>query len=103
MIRRNVLAGPIGLLAAVLAGSAIWFATDEASGGPVPLYGDSDCSGLVSSVDAALDLQLDAGFIDDLPCLKAADVNGDGDVNSLDSAITLQFIAGFIDELGPTQ
>lgn len=65
---------------------------------PMPPPGDADCSGTVTSVDAALVLQFDAGLIDILTftCLLVAGVNEDGAVNSVDASLILQFVAGLI-------
>ncbi len=41
-------------------------------------------------------LQLYAGLIDTLPCIKNADVNGDDRINSIDALLILQFGAGLI-------
>lgn len=70
---------------------------------PTPRPGDADCSGQVTSVDAALVLQFDAGLLDILvfTCLLVADVNEDGTVNALDATLILQFAAGLIDNLPP--
>ncbi len=69
-----------------------------ASALPAPPPGDADCSGTVTSVDAALVLQLDAGLFDILVCSLLADVNQDGTVNSVDASLILQFVAGLIDD-----
>ena len=63
--------------------------------------GDVNCDGTVSSIDAALVLQYDAGLIASLACQENADVNGDGNINSLDAALILQFVAGLIESLPP--
>ncbi len=74
-------------------------ASGTASDLPTPLPGDADCSGVISSVDAALVLQFDAGLIDILTftCLLVADVNEDDAVNAFDATLILQFVAGLID------
>jgi hypothetical protein len=61
--------------------------------------GDANMDGSVTSIDAALVLQFDAGLLNSLACPMGADVNGDGNVNSLDAALILQFVAGLLDEL----
>ncbi|MEX0785429.1 MAG: dockerin type I repeat-containing protein [Dehalococcoidia bacterium] len=65
-------------------------------GGPPP-RGDANCDFGVSSVDATIVLQYDAGLLDQLACASRADVNGDGVVNSLDASLILQHSAGLID------
>jgi hypothetical protein len=57
--------------------------------------GDVDCTGVTTSVDAALVLQLSAALMQSLPCEGAADMNGDDRVGALDAAIILQVTAGF--------
>ena len=64
--------------------------------------GDVDCSGVVTSVDAVLILQLDAALIDSLSCQSLADVSGDGAATAIDAALILQLTAGLLDAL-PTQ
>jgi hypothetical protein len=59
--------------------------------------GDVDCNGSISSIDAALILQLGAGLIDALGCQQNADTNGDGRVNAVDAALVLQHVAGLFD------
>jgi hypothetical protein len=61
------------------------------------LPGDVDCDGDVDTIDAVLILQLEAGLLHELPCLKNADVNDDGQVNVLDATLVLQIVAGLID------
>ncbi len=63
--------------------------------------GDVNCDGEVSSIDAALILQLTAGVVAALSCEESADVNGDSATTSIDAAIILQFTAGLIDSLPP--
>jgi hypothetical protein len=70
-------------------------------GGPCQQAGDTDCDGLVSSIDAALILQLSAGLIGSLACQGDADVNLDGVANAIDAALILQFSAGLIPYLPP--
>ena len=67
---------------------------------PTPqVVGDVDCSGEVTSIDAALVLQFVAGLLGALPCQDAADVNESGDINSIDAALILQLTAGFFESL----
>ena len=61
--------------------------------------GDVDCSGLVTSIDAVLILQLDAALVDSLSCQSLADVSGDGAATAIDAALILQFTAGLLDML----
>ncbi len=68
-------------------------------GGPCEQAGDTDCDGLVNSIDAALILQLSAGLIASLACPAGADVNLDGATNAIDAALVLQFSAGLIPSL----
>ena len=65
------------------------------------LLGDVNCDGDVSSIDAALILQLTAGVVAFLFCGESGDVNGDGNTTSVDAAIILQFSAGLIATLPP--
>ncbi|MCH7580465.1 MAG: dockerin type I repeat-containing protein [Chloroflexi bacterium] len=65
-------------------------------GGPGPPLGDADCSFEVTSIDAALVLQFDAGLLESLDCQSAADVNRDGNVNSIDATLILQDVAGLL-------
>ncbi len=64
--------------------------------GPGPALGDADCSSSVSSIDAALVLQYDAGLLETLDCQFAADTNSDGTVDSRDALLILQNVAGLI-------
>ena len=70
---------------------------------PKPPLGDVNGDGDVNSVDAALILQVEVGFIDleDLEYPNNADVNEDGLVNSVDAQLILQFEAGEINSLPP--
>ncbi len=70
------------------------------SGGNV-LLGDTNCSGGVNSLDAALVLQLDAGLLPSLACEGNADTNEDGRVDSVDAVIILQYVAGLLQSLPP--
>ena len=63
--------------------------------------GDTNCDGVVDSLDAALILQLSAGLLPALPCPGGGDTNGDGITNALDAALVLQFSAGLISVLPP--
>ena len=76
---------------------------DLTPGGPLSpaRLGDVDCNGVVTSIDAALILQLTAGVVSFLFCPESADVNGDGETTSIDAAIILQFTAGLIPSLPP--
>ena len=65
------------------------------------LIGDVNCDGELTSIDAALILQLTAGLVSSLSCEKTADVNGDGATTSVDAAIVLQFTAGLLTTLPP--
>ena len=58
---------------------------------------DVDCSGTVTSIDAALILQFVAALTDSLPCEHLADVNSNGSVDAIDATLILQFVAGLID------
>ncbi|MDP3768167.1 MAG: dockerin type I repeat-containing protein [Dehalococcoidia bacterium] len=64
---------------------------------PAKAFGDVNDDGSVTSVDAALILQLNAGLVDSLVNEPSGDVNDDGDVTSVDSALILQCNAGFFD------
>jgi hypothetical protein len=63
---------------------------------PATLRGDADCDDEVTSIDAALDLQDEAGLIASVPCPQGGDYNRDGMINSIDAALILQDVAGFI-------
>ncbi len=84
--------GAVVLLTAVLAWTLV---TTPASAGVQPA-GDANCDGIVSSLDAVLVLQVDAGLLDRAPCHIQADASFDGIVNSLDAAIILQREAGLL-------
>lgn len=65
------------------------------------LLGDVNCDGSVTSIDAALVLQLIAGLVGSLRCQQHADTNEDGSVNAIDAALILQLTAGLLDGLPP--
>lgn len=58
--------------------------------------GDPNCDRGITSIDAFLVLQVDAGYIQQLPCPDGADASGDSTINSLDAALILQFHAGLM-------
>jgi CSLREA domain-containing protein len=61
---------------------------------PAPgIPGDANCDGVLSSIDAVLVLQLQAGLIPALSCGGNADIDHDGSVTSLDAAVILQLVA----------
>ena len=66
---------------------------------PENIAGDVNCDGRVTSTDALLVLQLEAGLIRRLPCAKNGDLNGDGRINSVDAQFIKKFVAGLLDEL----
>ena len=68
---------------------------------PTPPVGDADCNGSVTSVDAALVLQFNAGLFAFLLCEEFADANADGELTSIDALLILQFVAGLLDTLPP--
>ncbi|MCH7699554.1 MAG: dockerin type I repeat-containing protein, partial [Chloroflexi bacterium] len=68
---------------------------------PAADLGDVDCSGSVTSIDAALVLQFTANLLGALPCQDAADANANGEINSIDATLILQFTAGFFQTLPP--
>ena len=65
------------------------------------IIGDADCSGAVTSIDAALILQHTAGLTGSLPCQTEADANQDGTVNAVDATLVLQYVAGLVVTLPP--
>ena len=65
----------------------------------VVLAGDSNCDGLVNSIDAASILQFTAGLTDLPRCPLNADVNRSGDITSVDATLILQFTAGLLPSL----
>ena len=92
---RLALVAVVGITVGLLA-----ILTTPASAGVQPA-GDANCDGIVSSLDAVIVLQVDAGLLDRAPCHLQADASFDGVVNSLDAAIILQFSAGLIGSLPP--
>lgn len=92
----------IALAGLALATSA--FATGGGSGGspgptPVPPFGDANCDGSTTSIDAALVLQYSAEVLDEfLPCLYVADMNTDCYINAVDATLVLQTTAGLLAE-----
>lgn len=64
----------------------------------VNVPGDVNCDGRVTSVDALLVLQFEAGLIRRLPCAKDADLNHDGRINSIDAQFIKKFVAGLLDQ-----
>ena len=89
-----VLASALGLFTALIVIVA------PASAGVQPA-GDANCDGIVSSIDAVIVLQFDAGLLDETPCHVQADASFDGIVNSLDAAIILQREAGLLAHCDP--
>jgi hypothetical protein len=55
--------------------------------------GDVNCDGLLTSIDAALVLQYNAGLAS-LACPSNGDINHDGAINSIDAFIILTIVAG---------
>jgi hypothetical protein len=60
---------------------------------PLGLAGDANCDGVLSSIDAALVLQVHAGLLSSVGCPVNADIDGDSEITSLDAAIVLQLVA----------
>ncbi len=89
----------IGSASALIA--ALTFLTTPASAGVQPA-GDANCDGFVSSLDAMIVLQVDAGLLERAPCHMQADASFDGVVNSLDAAIILQREAGLLAQCEPS-
>ena len=58
-----------------------------------------NCDRKVTSRDALMILQLNAGLKNILPCIKNTDTNGDGAINALDALLVLQYEVGFLDSL----
>jgi hypothetical protein len=58
--------------------------------------GDVDCDSAVTSLDALLILQHNAGLLTGLPCQGNADLNSNGSIDSIDALIVLQTVAGLI-------
>ncbi|MDZ4278307.1 MAG: dockerin type I repeat-containing protein [Dehalococcoidia bacterium] len=83
----------LALLAAALLAASLLTGAGSVSAEGKPPDGDVDCSGFLSSVDAALILQFHAALVDTLPCEQNADANRDGVINSIDAALLLQFNA----------
>ena len=61
---------------------------------PTSTPGDADGDGRLTSLDALVILQYDAGLLTSLPSLEIADVNQDGSITSIDAALILQAVAG---------
>ncbi len=93
--------GPVAFVTIGIGLFAI-FLTTPASAGVQPA-GDANCDGVVSSLDAVIVLQVDAGLLDRAPCHIQADASFDGIVNSLDAAIILQREAGLVAACSPGQ
>ena len=74
-------------------------ATPAPTATPTELLGDVNCVGGVNTIDATIILQIDAGLISSVICLRNGDVNGDGSINSIDATLILQFDAGLIGSL----
>ena len=91
------LLAPLILLFAVLAFAPAHDSSASAGGE----LGDVDCSGAVTSTDAALLLQRVADLIPALPCDKLDDVDENGAVTSTDAAFVLQLVAALIPILPP--
>ena len=68
---------------------------------PTPPVGDADCDGSVTSIDAALVLQFNAGLFAFLACEAFADANADGVLTSIDALLILELVAGLLDALPP--
>lgn len=58
------------------------------------MWGDANCDGDVTAIDAALVLQLTAGVIGWLPCAASADTDPNGLITSVDALLILQYDAG---------
>ena len=85
----------VGAVLAAILGSVLFAALRMALPADAESTGDVDCSGAVTSIDAALILQYTAGRISTLQC-TVGDVNNDGSTNSIDSLFILQLVAGLI-------
>lgn len=75
--------------------------TDAPTPAPEGRVGDADCSGSVTSIDAALILQFNAGLFASISCEELADADGDGELTSIDALLILQFVAGLLESLPP--
>ena len=90
----------IGFIAAGIAAIAfLWISGGRADASN--LFGDVDCNEIVSSIDAALILQLDAALIGSLPCENKSDLDEDGTTDSTDALTILQFEAQLIVSVEP--
>jgi subtilisin-like proprotein convertase family protein len=58
--------------------------------------GDVNCNGSADSIDAALILQIAAGFNFTLQCAEAGDINKNGMLDAIDAALVLQYDAGLV-------
>ena len=70
----------------------------------IPLYGDTNCDGIVTAADAAIILRSLVGL--STATFKGvcnADVDGDDDVTSADAAMILRYMVGLINKLGPQE
>jgi hypothetical protein len=85
--------GPTPALALVILALAFALPGESASGSPVLIQADADCSGSVASIDALAILR-QVAVIADAPCAEAADTNCDNAVDSLDALNVLRFVAG---------
>lgn len=92
-IRRLLAASILIVVVLVLGSTSFPWRADVGAGG---FLGDVNCDGGVTSVDAVLILQFDAGLVPTLTCIGNADVNGDQNSNSLDAVLVLQHVAGLI-------
>ena len=69
---------------------------------PVPAtLGDVNCDGAITSIDAALIVQMWADLTQSLPCQHTADVNGSGVIGPIDALLILQYDAGLLSDLPP--
>ncbi len=58
------------------------------------VWGDANCDGHATAIDAALVLQLAAGLVGWLPCAANADTDYNGLITSVDALLILQYDAG---------